>query len=83
MKTGPERQRLKAEDGKRRGFDDDANRLLVKLCAKFRLRYDDRIRARMDDDKLVLYRGKLEFSLSLSLYDAFYLTTVSKILLRD
>jgi len=83
LKSGKERQRLKAEDGKRRGFDDDANRHLVKLCRKFKLRYDDRIKATMVDRKLVLSCGKLEFSLSLDLYDAHYLKTVCEILLRD
>lgn len=83
MRTSPGRQLAKQLDGERRGFDDDANRHLVKLCRKFKLRYDDRIKAKMNGDKLVLAYGKLEFSLSLDLYDANYLKTVSEILLRD
>ncbi|WP_152100039.1 hypothetical protein [Lacipirellula parvula] len=82
-KSGQERQRLKAEDGKRRGFDDDANRHLVKLCAKFGLRYDSRVKASMDGGKLTLAHGKLSFALSLENYSEFYLRTVCEILLRD
>ena len=83
MRSGRERQLAKADDAKRRGIDDDGLHKYAKLCAKFKLRHDDRIKARMDGDKLALSRGKLEFSLTVDLYTKSYLQKVTEILTRD
>ena len=74
----------KKQDAQRRGIhDDEGAHQYRRLCRKFKLRHDDRIKATMADDKLVLSRGIHHYPMQLDLYDHFYLSQVLEILARD
>ena len=83
MRSGDARQRARQTDGDRRKLDDDGIRKFAKLCKKFKVKYDDRIAARCDGNRLILGRGHVEFGLDVDLYTEFYLSKVVEILARD